>query len=194
MCRPAASGARYVELLAGAEEVRRITGRPRRTSASGPAQFGRTHVALHHRGWPRRASSARRTGGRARSCCTQCPCAFEHVWATPSSVRLMASARRASARVGWSQCMQITGTVCGESRRSMKSSWIIDCPFCVSHIEQAWTRWCTRCSVPGRCRSCTARWRHRRPAPRTWKGTCGARRSASRTSSAVADRRRTVQP
>ena len=36
--------------------------------------------------------------------------------------------------------MQITGTVCGESERSMKSSWIIDCPLCVSHSEQAWTQ------------------------------------------------------
>ncbi len=49
------------------------------------------------------------------------------VWTMPSSVRLMASAGQTSAQVGESQCMQTTGTVCGERARSMKSRWIIDC-------------------------------------------------------------------
>src|SRR5215510_14197241 len=66
--------------------------------------------------------------------------AFLAVCTTPSSVFLIASAGQTSAHVGWSQCMQTTGTVCVERERSMKSSWIIDTPLCVSHSEQAWTQ------------------------------------------------------
>src|SRR5215510_7103785 len=62
------------------------------------------------------------------------------VCTTPSSVFLIASAGQTSAHVGWSQCMQTTGTVCVERERSMKSSWIIDTPLWVSHSEQAWTQ------------------------------------------------------
>src|SRR5512140_2442090 len=58
---------------------------------------------------------------------------------TPSSVRLMASAGQTSAHVGESQCMQITGTVCTEIGRWTYCSWIIECPLCVSHSEQAAT-------------------------------------------------------
>src|SRR5579859_3292269 len=58
---------------------------------------------------------------------------------TPSSVRLMASAGQTSAQVGESQCMQMTGTVWGDVARSMKSSWIIECPLCVSHSLHACT-------------------------------------------------------
>ena len=42
--------------------------------------------------------------------------ALRAVCTTPSSVRLMASAGQTSAQVGWSQCMQTTGTVCVETR------------------------------------------------------------------------------
>src|SRR5437764_586569 len=58
---------------------------------------------------------------------------------TPSPVRLMASAGQTSAHVGWSQCMQTTGTVCTERDRSTNSRWIIDSPLCVSHSLQACT-------------------------------------------------------
>src|SRR5262249_4681829 len=60
-------------------------------------------------------------------------------WTTPSPVRLIASAGQTSAQVGESQCMQTTGTVCTECARSTYSRWIIECPLCVSHSEQAWT-------------------------------------------------------
>src|SRR5215470_6875179 len=43
------------------------------------------------------------------------------VCTTPSPVRLIASAGQTSAQVGESQCMQTTGTVCGELRRSTGS-------------------------------------------------------------------------
>jgi hypothetical protein len=81
------------------------------------------------------------------------------VWTTPSPVRLIASAGHTSAHVGDSQCMQTSGTVWGERPRSMKSSWIIDCPRCVSHSMHACThalqpmqRWG---SMKNRCRSGT---------------------------------------
>src|SRR6187549_2258704 len=61
------------------------------------------------------------------------------VCTTPSPVRLMASAGQTSAQVGESQCMQTTGTVCTDCERSTYSRWIIECPLCVSHSEQAWT-------------------------------------------------------
>src|SRR5213076_1625008 len=61
------------------------------------------------------------------------------VCTTPSPVLLMASAGQTSAHVGESQCMQTTGTVCTECARSTYSRWIIECPLCVSHSEQAWT-------------------------------------------------------
>src|SRR5438094_275900 len=57
----------------------------------------------------------------------------------PSPERLMASAGQTSAQVGESQCMQTTGTVCVDWLRSTYSRWIIECPLCVSHSEQAWT-------------------------------------------------------
>src|SRR5690606_7340113 len=57
----------------------------------------------------------------------------------PSAVRLIASAGHTSAHVGDSQCMHTIGTVCVECSRSMKSSWIIDCPLCVSHSMHACT-------------------------------------------------------
>src|SRR5688572_28301361 len=59
---------------------------------------------------------------------------------TPSSVFLMASAGHTWAQVGSSQCMHTNGTVAVVWRRSMKSRWIIDCPRCVSHSEQAFTQ------------------------------------------------------
>src|SRR5512135_2212406 len=58
---------------------------------------------------------------------------------TPSSIRLIASAGQTSAHVGDWQCMQMTGTVCGELAESIKSSWIIELPLCVSHSPQACT-------------------------------------------------------
>src|SRR5215470_8284615 len=58
---------------------------------------------------------------------------------TPSSVRLIASAGQTTAHVGWSQCMQTTGTVCTECERLMYSRWIIECPLCVSHSVHACT-------------------------------------------------------
>jgi hypothetical protein len=61
------------------------------------------------------------------------------VCTTPSAVRLIASAGHTSAQVGCSQCMQTTGTVCGDDARSRKSSWIIECPRCESHSVQACT-------------------------------------------------------
>src|SRR5262245_1939178 len=61
------------------------------------------------------------------------------VMTRPSPERLMASAGQTSAQVGDSQCMHTTGTVCTDWLRSMYSRWIIDCPLCVSHSEQAWT-------------------------------------------------------
>src|SRR5690554_1205420 len=51
---------------------------------------------------------------------------FRAVWTTPSAVRLIASAGQTSAQVGESQCMQTTGTVCGDCWRSIYSWWIID--------------------------------------------------------------------
>src|SRR6516165_8998782 len=57
----------------------------------------------------------------------------------PSPERLMASAGQTSAQVGESQCMHTTGTVCTDWLRSTYSRWIIECPLCVSHSEQAWT-------------------------------------------------------
>src|SRR5215475_11267673 len=57
----------------------------------------------------------------------------------PVSSRLIASAGQTSAHVGDSQCMQTTGTVCVDCARSIVSRWIIECPLCVSHSEQAWT-------------------------------------------------------
>ena len=62
------------------------------------------------------------------------------VCTTPSPVRLIASAGQTSAQVGWSQCMQTTGTVCTERARSTYSRWIIESPLCVSHSLQAWTQ------------------------------------------------------
>ena len=59
-------------------------------------------------------------------------------WTTPSAVFLMASAGQTFAQAGSSQCMQTTGTVCGETSGSTYSRWIIDCPRCVSHSAQAW--------------------------------------------------------
>src|SRR4030095_13811106 len=61
------------------------------------------------------------------------------VCTTPSSVRLIASAGQTSAQVGDSQCMQTTGAVCTEWLRSTYSSWISECPLCVSHSLHAWT-------------------------------------------------------
>src|SRR5215475_7626402 len=61
------------------------------------------------------------------------------VCATPSPVRLIASAGQTSAHVGWSQCMQTTGVVCTECARSTYSRWIIGCPLCVSHSLHACT-------------------------------------------------------
>src|SRR5262245_65412988 len=57
----------------------------------------------------------------------------------PSPERLIASAGQTSAQVGESQCMQTTGTVWVEVPRSTYSRWIMECPLCVSHSEQAWT-------------------------------------------------------
>src|SRR5215471_13894520 len=62
------------------------------------------------------------------------------VMTRPSAERLMASAGQTSAQVGDSQCMHTTGTVCGDCPRSTYSRWIIECPLCVSHSEQAWTQ------------------------------------------------------
>src|SRR5262249_56049601 len=56
-----------------------------------------------------------------------------------SPERLMASAGQTSAQVGESQCMHTTGTVCTDWLRSIYSRWIIECPLCVSHSEQACT-------------------------------------------------------
>src|SRR3954470_12357469 len=64
---------------------------------------------------------------------------FRAVCTTPSPVRLIAFAGQTSAHVGESQCMQTTGTVCTDRERSTYSRWIIECPLCVSHSEQAWT-------------------------------------------------------
>src|SRR5262249_57201094 len=61
------------------------------------------------------------------------------VMTRPSPERLMASAGQTSAQVGDSQCMHTVGTVCVEAARSTYSRWIIECPLCVSHLEQAWT-------------------------------------------------------
>src|SRR5438067_5510974 len=55
----------------------------------------------------------------------------------PSAPRLMASAGQTSAHVGLWQCMHTTGTVCTDVLRSTYSMWIIECPLCVSHSEQA---------------------------------------------------------
>src|SRR5215469_5722440 len=65
---------------------------------------------------------------------------FFAVCTVPSSVRLIASAGQTSAQVGESQCMQTIGAVCGDTARSMKSSWIIEYPLWVSHSEQACTQ------------------------------------------------------
>src|SRR5262249_50732963 len=59
---------------------------------------------------------------------------------TPSPVRLIASAGHTSAQVGWSQCMQTTGTVWIVVARSTYSRWIIASPRCVSHSVHAWTQ------------------------------------------------------
>ena len=59
---------------------------------------------------------------------------------TPSSPFLMASAGQTCAQVGSSQCMQTVGTVAIVFARSMKSTWIIDTPRCVSHSAQAFTQ------------------------------------------------------
>src|SRR5215475_6208535 len=61
------------------------------------------------------------------------------VMTRPSAERLIASAGQTSAQVGDSQCMHTTGAVCVDRVRSMNSRWIIECPLCVSHSEQAWT-------------------------------------------------------
>src|SRR4029078_12299187 len=61
------------------------------------------------------------------------------VCTTPSLVRLMASAGQTSAHVGVSQCMQTTGSVCGDCARLTYSKWIIECPLCVSHSLHAST-------------------------------------------------------
>src|SRR5215471_14388857 len=55
----------------------------------------------------------------------------------PSALRLMASAGQTSAQVGLWQCIQTTGTVWTDVLRSTYSMWIIECPLCVSHSEQA---------------------------------------------------------
>src|SRR6187549_502763 len=55
----------------------------------------------------------------------------------PSALRLMASAGQTSAQVGLWQCMHTTGTVWTDVLRSTYSMWIIECPLCVSHSEQA---------------------------------------------------------
>src|SRR5687768_15813450 len=60
-------------------------------------------------------------------------------WTTPSSVFLMASAGHTSAHVGRSQCMHTVGTVAVVLRLSMKSTWIMGYPRCVSHSAQAFT-------------------------------------------------------
>src|SRR5688572_22649343 len=57
----------------------------------------------------------------------------------PSSVFLMASAGHTSAQVGSSQCMQTVGTVAMLLARSMKSTWIIGVPRCVSHSAHAFS-------------------------------------------------------
>src|SRR5579884_1352642 len=62
------------------------------------------------------------------------------VMTRPSPERLMASAGQTSAQVGDSQCMHTMGVVCVDTSRLMKSRWIIECPLCVSHSEQAWTQ------------------------------------------------------
>src|SRR6476661_5279180 len=64
---------------------------------------------------------------------------FLAVITRPSPLRLMASAGHTSAHVGLWQCMHTTGTVCTDVLRSTYSRWIIDCPLCVSHSEQACT-------------------------------------------------------
>src|SRR5262249_25248429 len=61
------------------------------------------------------------------------------VMTRPSPERLIASAGHTSAQRGDSQGMHTTGTVCVDTLRSMNSRWIIECPLCVSHSEQAWT-------------------------------------------------------
>src|SRR5579862_6820211 len=58
---------------------------------------------------------------------------------TPSPVRLIASAGQTSAHVGESQCMQITGTVCGDVAGSIASSWIMEWPLCELHSVHACT-------------------------------------------------------
>src|SRR5262244_2178458 len=60
------------------------------------------------------------------------------VMTRPSPERLIASAGQTSAQVGDSQCMHTVGTVWVDRLRSMYSRWIIECPRCVSHSEQAW--------------------------------------------------------
>jgi hypothetical protein len=59
---------------------------------------------------------------------------------TPSSVILMASAGQTWAQVGLWQCMQTVGTVAMLFVRSMKSTWIIGVPRCVSHSAQAFSQ------------------------------------------------------
>jgi hypothetical protein len=56
----------------------------------------------------------------------------------PIGFFLMASDGQTSAQAGSSQCMQTTGTVCGDAARSVYSRWIMDTPRCVSHSAQAW--------------------------------------------------------
>ena len=58
---------------------------------------------------------------------------------TPSSPFLIASAGQTSAQVGSTQCMQTIGVVAMLFGRSMKSTWIIDTPRCVSHSAHAAT-------------------------------------------------------
>src|SRR4051812_23698552 len=60
-------------------------------------------------------------------------------WTMPSSVFLMASAGQTSAHVGSSQCMHTVGTVAIVFARSMKSTWIMGVPRCVSHSAQAFS-------------------------------------------------------
>jgi len=62
---------------------------------------------------------------------------FNALRTMPSSPFLIASAGHTSAQVGSSQCMHTIGVVAIELGRSMKSTWIIDTPRCVSHSAHA---------------------------------------------------------
>ena len=122
-----------LDLLARAEEQRLARADRRAHRLLARRTCGRSTCRTSSSGACRRASSARRTGRPARSCCRRCSAACARVCTTPSPVRLIASAGQTSAQVGDRSACRRPAPSASTRARSTYSRWIIDLPLCVSH-------------------------------------------------------------